>query len=113
MKKTILIICICFCLTSCESDDLSIEKTLIIASQKADCEGFIPQQCFLIKENETQNWQYFYDTIDGFIYEEGFEYKIIVSEREIENPPQDASSIATTLVEITSKIKKESENLPI
>lgn len=112
MKKIVALFVFCSFVWSCESDDIVSEKTLIIASKKADCVGFIPQKCFLIKENEAQDWQYFYDTIDGFEYEEGFEYTITVSKREIENPPQDASSIVTTFVEIISKIKKESENLP-
>ena len=103
-----------FCLLSCEENSSSqTEKTLIIASEKSDCVGFAPQSCFLVKENESSNWSYFYDTIINFEYEAGFEYEIIVLEKELENPPQDASSIETRLIQILSKIEKTSENLPI
>lgn len=114
MKKIIFIFYICTTIIACEDNNfLTAEKTLIVASKKADCVGLVPQKCLLVKEKTAQNWQYFYDEISGFTYEEGFEYEIIVSEREIENPPQDASSLATTLIKIISKIEKTSENLPI
>ncbi len=101
-------------LASCEDkNSAQAEKTLIIASQKADCVGISPQKCFLVKENDAQNWTFFYDSIINFEYEEGFEYELIVSEKAIKNPPQDSSSIATTLVKIVSKIEKTSKNLPI
>lgn len=113
MKKIILFVSICFCLASCENEKIISEKTLLIASQKADCVGFIPQKCLLIKENETENWQYFYSKIIDFEYEEGFEYEITVSETEITNPPQDVAFIETKLIQIISKTEKTSENLPI
>ncbi|PQJ80024.1 hypothetical protein BTO18_12955 [Polaribacter porphyrae] len=98
---------------SCDDDNtLASQKTITVASKTVDCIGFVSQKCLLIKDKNQQDWNYFYDTITGFTYEEGFEYEIIIAQREIENPPQDASSIETTLVSITSKIKKTSENLP-
>lgn len=113
MKKIITLLLFCLLFISCEYNDLlSSKKTLIIASKKIDCMGFAPQSCFLVKEKDAQNWDYFYDNIAGFNYEAGFEYEVIVSEKEIENPPQDASSIETTLIEIISKIEKISDNLP-
>lgn len=113
MKKTLLFLTIFTMITSCENNEISsIEKTLVIASQKVNCVGLITQKCLLVKESNSQNWTYFYDNIFGFNYEEGFEYVIIVSEKEIDNPPQDASSIKTSLVKIISKVIKNSENLP-
>lgn len=114
MNKIILFLTLILVLSACENNtESTIEKTLFVASKKVDCIGIAPQKCLLIRENDTQNWQYFYDAIAGFEYEEGFEYKIIVSESEIENPPQDASSIKTTLIKLISKVEKISENLPI
>lgn len=114
MKNLSCILFFSLILFSCSENDLiSSEKTLIVASTKADCVGLDYQKCLLVKENETENWQYFYDSINGFSYQEGYEYVIKVSEKRIENPPQDASSLETTLVEVVSKIEKTSENLPI
>lgn len=90
-------------------EDLELQKTYFVASKKVDCTGVSAQKCFLVKENANDDWEYFYDSIIGFDYEEGFEYQILVSERNIENPPQDASSIETTLIRIISKVEKESD----
>ena len=111
--KPLLLTTIFLLFSSCNLDEENIEKTIIVASAKADCVGAFPQECLLVKENEQQNWEYFYDSILGFTYEEGFEYVLIVSEKEIMNPPQDASSIQTTLIRLVSKIEKSSENLPL
>ncbi|AUC85833.1 hypothetical protein CW731_11275 [Polaribacter sp. ALD11] len=99
---------------SCKDSEgfLVQETNYIVASSKADCQGIGPQKCYLIKEKNTQDWQYLYSTIIGFKYEEGFEYEVLISEKEIENPPQDSSSIAYTLLKVISKIEKTSENLP-
>lgn len=92
---------------ACENNNLQEnEKTLYVASKKVDCMGLFAQQCLMVKENNQQNWEYFYDSIVGFTYQEGFEYEILVSEKRIENPPQDASSIETTLIKIISKTEK-------
>ena len=113
MKKIFYLLWVFAIIFSCENNDIiSTEKTLIIASKKVDCIGIAPQKCLLVKEKDAQNWEYFYDNIAGFNYEAGFEYEVIVSEKEIENPPQDASSIETSLIEIISKIEKTSDNLP-
>jgi hypothetical protein len=115
-KKQLLYLVLCniFCFLSCENNNIIQEnnKTITVASKKVDCVGVGPQTCLLIKKENQESWTYFYDTIIGFEYEEGFEYEILVSERNIKNPPQDASSIETTLITIISKIEKPSENLP-
>jgi len=110
-----LILITSFCFLACENNETNQpnNETLLIASKKVACVGVGQQTCLLIKKTNQENWTYFYDTIIGFNYEEGFEYKILVSEKNIENPPQDASSIETKLIEIVSKIEKTSENLPI
>lgn len=97
---------------SCTSEQEIQKKTILVASKQVDCTGVGPQKCMLIKEHATQNWEYFYDTIEGFNYEEGFEYVLNISEKEISPVPADASSIQTILIEIISKTKKDSENLP-
>ncbi len=114
MKKFTYLICITIGLLSCNDNNLiTPEKTLIVASKLGDCVGLDYQKCLLVKETETENWQYFYGSIIGFEYQEGFEYVIKVSERKIENPPEDGPSIETTLLEIISKTEKTSENLPL
>jgi heat shock protein HslJ len=81
----------------------SVEKTVYVGPELVDCVGVAPQKCMLVKENPEDEYTFFYDQIEGFDYEEGYEYKLIISEEQVENPPADASSIKWTLVSIESK----------
>lgn len=79
--------------------------TYYVASEKADCQTMIKTKCLQIKENEADDWEFFSSTIEGFNYEQGYEYKIEVRKEPIENPPADASSIRYILVKEISKEK--------
>ena len=83
------------------------EKTILVAPVLVECEGEGPQTCTLVKENPEDNWQLFYDQIEGFEYEEGYDYIIKVREEQVENPPAGGSSIRWILVEVVSKEKVE------
>jgi heat shock protein HslJ len=67
--------------------------------------GVGPQKCLLVKENPDDDWTMYYDQIQGFDYEPGYEYELRIVEEEVENPPADASSIRWTLVEVVSKTR--------
>lgn len=77
--------------------------TLYVGPTLADCVGVAPQKCMQVKTSPDGEYQLFYDTIQGFDYEEGYDYEITVSRTEIENPPADASKYQYTLVEVVSK----------
>jgi heat shock protein HslJ len=79
------------------------EKTIYVGSELVDCEGEGPQQCMLVKENPTDEYSLFYDQIEGFVYDEGFEYELKVIEEPVENPPAGGSSIRWILVEVVGK----------
>ncbi len=78
-------------------------KLLYVANYRVDCVGEGNFQCLQVKEQEDAAWQNFYGPIKGFDYEEGYEYLIEVSVREIENPPADGSSLIYSLVKIWKK----------
>jgi hypothetical protein len=86
----------------CEKENFEI-KSLIVADHKVDCVREEPQKCLLIRENENQQWQYFYGVIEGFNYEESFEYVIEVKIYDVENPPADGSGKRYVLKRIISK----------
>ena len=69
-----------------------VEKTLFVGPTLVDCEGVAPQKCMLVMDNPDAGYQLFYGNIEGFDFEEGFEYELIVRVEEVENPPADASS---------------------
>lgn len=54
---------------------------LYVASKQVDCVGAGPQKCLLVKENKDENWTYLYDNIQGFNYEPGYEYELIIKKR--------------------------------
>ncbi len=93
--------------TACSST-LSIEKTYWVNSKKVDCVGVAPMKCLQIqKGNSIQagKWEYLYSNIEGFDFEEGFQYKLLVEEEETpkDEVPADGSSIKYTLVKVLEK----------
>ena len=76
---------------------------LWIGPERVECEGVAPMMCLQVAESEDGDYQLFYDTIEGFNYQEGTSYVIDVSITEIENPPADASSLQYTLVKIVEE----------
>ncbi|MBT8295749.1 MAG: DUF4377 domain-containing protein [Gramella sp.] len=70
--------------------------------------GLFPTLVLLVQEGDevgSSEWQFFYDTIEGFNYQPGFVYNLKVKKETLENPPQDGSSIKSTLMNISSKDK--------
>lgn len=112
MKKNVylLLLLLVMVLSSCATKD-TVRYT--IASQQGDCTGVVSQKCMLVKKGDAKEWTYFYSKIEGFDYQQGYEYVLDVKEQNVENPPADASSVKYTLVKEVSKIEKTSENLPI
>lgn len=88
------------------TDELEDIVTLYVASTKADCVGVAPMKCLQVKDSEDGEWQFMYTNIEGFHYEEGYEYKIEVRRETVANPPADGSSIRYILVKEISKEKK-------
>jgi heat shock protein HslJ len=80
-------------------------KTVYIGPYQVDCVGVAPQKCLLVKEKPADDWTYYYDQIQGFEYEPGYEYELRIMEERIENPPADASSLRWTLVEVVAKTR--------
>ncbi|WP_316504826.1 DUF4377 domain-containing protein [Nitrosopumilus sp.] len=80
-----------------ESTDPTI---LYVNSKLVDCVGVGPQQCMMVKENPDSEWEFFYEDIEGFDFEEGIEYKLSVIIEDVKNPPADASSKRYILHEI-------------
>ena len=88
---------------ACNSNTEVQSKMLIIADHLENCVGVGPQSCMLVKENPDDEWTYFYDQIEGFEYEEGYTYELLVNEIPVPNPAADASSLRYELKNIISK----------
>ena len=111
MQKTILILfAMALSFAACTGSE-NTEK-LTIASQQGDCVGVAPMKCLLVKKDGQKDWEFFYNNIEGFNYEPGYEYVLEVKVENVDNPAADQSSLKYTLVKEISKEQKTSENLP-
>jgi heat shock protein HslJ len=84
-----------------------VEKTIFVGPSLVDCTGVAPQKCMLVKENPEDEYSLYYDQIEGFDFEEGFEYELVILEEQVEDPPADASSLKWILIEELSKVPTE------
>lgn len=58
----------------------------------------------LIKEKQEQEWQAIpFGGVQGFEYERGYEYELLVEKTTLANPPADAYNIVYRLLEVVSK----------
>ena len=79
--------------------------TMYVGPKKVDCTGVGPMKCLQVRETEDGEWTLFYTSIQGFEYEEGYNYKLEVRREDVPNPPADAPSIRYILVKEISKTK--------
>jgi heat shock protein HslJ len=63
--------------------------------------------CLLVKESPDAEYSLFYDTIQGFEFEPGFEYELKVLKETRENVPADASRFVWTMLEMVNKTAVE------
>lgn len=109
MKHLIRLSSVCFLslFLACHHTDLKPETiTMRVADQYKDCTGVGPQKCLWVKIGDAPTWTLQYAGIDGFTYEEGFEYTLTVNRERVENPPMDGSSVRYTLVNVIDKTKR-------
>ena len=84
-------------------------KQVIVASYRTDCFALTAQSCYLIKQNQEDEWKFYYNELAGFDYEEGYEYELKVQVTPVDNPPAGGSSLKYTLVEEVSKTPVSTE----
>ena len=77
--------------------------TMYIGPELVDCVGVAPQTCMQVKMSPDASYTLFYDKINRFDYEPGYEYELLVLVEPVPNPAADASSLSYTLVEEVSK----------
>lgn len=98
------------------SPDGAVEKEILVAHFVSDCVGVGPQECLNVRESTETEWTLWYDGIAGFEHEAGNDYRLLIRETTVDNPPADGSSIRWTLVSIletTPVAKNDSAGDPI
>lgn len=79
-----------------------------VNSSTQECMGVGSMTCLQIQkgsEIKEGDWSLFYNQIEGFEYEPGYIYKLIVLEEKLpdEKVPADASAIKYTLIQVLEK----------
>ena len=86
-------------------DDVYREvREVAVGPKLEDCVGVGPMKCMVV------DGLLFYDGIDGFVYEEGYEYRLRIEQFDAwpgQEPPQDAGRYGYRLIEIISKTPVE------
>ena len=99
------------------SDNQAIKQQALLAenevlywvnSLRADCVGIAPMSCLQVQEGDVLRqdaWQLFYSSIEGFSYEAGYIYKLLLQKESLplEQVPADASAIKYTLLNVLEK----------
>ena len=95
---------ICFSLLACTKEEFA-KKTFIVADHKGDFITWTgqPVKSLLVKENENESFRALGQDIEGFSYEQGFQYLIEVKEYTLDPVPADASDKRYVLKRIISK----------
>lgn len=81
--------------------------TLFVGPNLVPCMGVAPMMCMQVKESPDGDYLLFYSNIEGFEFEAGYEYELLVNKQTVPNPPADASSFRWTLIEVVSKTPVE------
>ncbi|KFF15034.1 META domain-containing protein [Flavobacterium hydatis] len=77
---------------------------MFVKENKVPCVGVGPMECLQVKYENSKDWQFFYDHIEGFNFEKGNRYEIVVIKTKREGIiPADASSHLYKLKSIISK----------
>jgi len=87
-------------------------ETLIIGPYTETCQGFIEQQCYLEFNEESQAWEFFYESIKGFDFTPGYIYKLKVRLEDQGTEIQDVGRYAYHLVEVISKTEASVDERP-
>lgn len=85
--------------------DAKGNKTFFVADRKAPCAGTF--ECIQIREKTKDQWRVFSDTIEGFSYEEGYEYKISVQPLQTLNTQSGIYEEKYKLLKVISKRKTD------
>jgi heat shock protein HslJ len=108
MRK-IIIILISLSFLSCRAGGKQGEPYVLwVNSSMTSCVGKAPEKCLLVQKADTMDpeaWDTFHAVIEGFEFEAGYFYKILVKEDRLgaAELAEDVSTITYTLVEIIEK----------
>ena len=78
-------------------------NTLYIGPYDVLCLDPEPHRCLLFKENPEEDYASLSTAIEGFEFEEGYSYELLIREANVGNPPEDGNSVQFNLIKVVSK----------
>lgn len=93
--------------SACSVSQKAEVRPIFIGPTTQTCSnGVMQMECLVVKWTDKQpEWEFLYNQIEGFTYEKGFEYELLVETKTVQNPPADGSSVSYKLVREVSKKK--------
>lgn len=83
---------------------------IFVKENKVPCQGVGPMECLQVKYDKDKEWQFFYDHIEGFNFEKGNRYEIMITRTKRPAPiPADASAYQYKLKSVISKTPVNTE----
>ncbi|MEU0538678.1 DUF4377 domain-containing protein [Nocardia sp. NPDC005978] len=67
------------------------------------CTGVAPMECLRVRRDPNAAWENHYSGIEGFDFEPGYTYHLLIEQRPRADPPADAPSATWHLVSVLSK----------
>ncbi len=77
--------------------------TLSVAPYRVPCTGAFPMTCMVVQRLPDTRDEYFYDSISGFTFEQGYRQVLRVRVIQIVDPLADGSSVAYVLVRVLER----------
>lgn len=98
------------CTVACKKDNQDTTVTILVAAKPVKARVLLSNvdtdHMNVLEEGSSIGWRPMHmGQIEGFDYEEGFEYVLTVRKYNIANPPADGSSVGYALIKIKSKVK--------
>lgn len=110
---SIFVIAILVMVTSCNflgNDEPTDKKEIVTLYVSAETGSMIgitgkAHDCMLVKEKGQTSWiPWEFEGINGFVYEKGFEYELLVTKTIYATPPADGGNYSYKLIRENSKI---------
>lgn len=82
-------------------------QQMTIAARRVPCVGVGSRQCLQVRWDSGEPWEIFYDDIEGFAYQPGYEWVLSVEITERDRTAADESSKRYRLVDVVSRRRAE------
>lgn len=111
MKNILTILFIAIFTTVSFGQKSAENQDWFVADKTVECTGVGKQQCLVVRNVNSNDWQLFYGQIKGFKFRENYTQKIRVRISPQKNVPADASALNYKLVKVLSRSKTDGNTL--